>query len=142
MNGTHENRYLLEFDGVAAIAASEVTMPSKEHTPAELYVGNQPNPILVRGNFKVDDMSFKHAHALNETGNEVFRWLDDFVDGVDLSRRGARLVVLDEDGVTPVDVYELEECVPRSFKPEAHSASGTGVSMFTVTIRPTNMRKI
>lgn len=142
MQGTHENRYIIEVDGVSSVAASECTMPGKEHTPFELAIGNQNFVFLGRGNIKVDDMSFKHAHALNESGNDLFRWLDDFTEGVDLSRRTVRMVVMDEAGVTPVDVYELQECVPRSFKPEGHSASGTGASMFTFSLRPTQMRKI
>lgn len=141
-DGTHEGRYLLEIDGVAAIRASEVTMPSKEHTPVELYVGNHPNPTLSRGNFKVGDLTFKHATALNQTGQELFQWADDYMDGVDVGKRGARFIVMSEDGLSPLEEYELQECVPTSFKPETHSASGTGASMFTFGLRPTNMRRI
>jgi len=142
MQGTHEGRYLLEIDGVSSIRASEATMPGKDHTPFELYVGDQPNPLLGRGNFKVDVLTLKHAHALTQAGEELFRWADDFMDGVDLSRRGARFIVLDESGQSPVAEYELQECVPTSFKPETHSASGTNASMFTFALRPTNMRLI
>jgi phage tail-like protein len=142
MEGTHEGRYLLEIDGVTAVRASEVTMPGKDHTPVELYVGNQPNPILVRGNFKIGDMTFKHATALNLAGEELFQWADDYMDGVEVGKRGVRFVVLSEDGFTPVEEYELQECVPTSFKPETHSASGSGASMFTFGLRPTNMRRL
>lgn len=138
--GTHENRYILELDGVAAVAASEVTMPGKDHTPFELYVGNRSNPILGGGNFKIGDLSFKHAHALNQAGTELFQWMDDYTGRIDLSKRNARLVVMDEDGQTPVAEYEMTECVPTSFKPEAHSASGTNASMFSFSLRPTDMR--
>jgi hypothetical protein len=132
--GTHENRYLIEIDGIGQIRASEVTMPGKEHTPVELYVGNQKNPLLLLGNFKVEALTIKHASALNETRSQYSQWLDDFLAGIDLQRRTARMVVTDEDGVTPV-----EECVPTSFKLETHSASGTGASMFTIGLRPENM---
>jgi len=142
MEGTHEGRYLLEIDGVTAVRASEVTMPGKDHTPVELYVGNQPNPILVRGNHKVDALTFKHATALNQTGEELFRWADHYMDGVDVGKRGARFIVLSEDGVSPVEEYELQECVPTSFKPETHSASGSNASMFTFGLRPTQMRRL
>jgi len=138
--GTHEGRYLLELDGVAAVSASEVTMPGKEHSPVEIYVGNQRNPILVGGNFKISDLTFKHASALNEAGRELFAWLNDFLSGIDMSRRGARFIVMDEAGETPLDEYDLIECVPVSFKPETHSAAGTGASMFTFALRPTDMQ--
>src|SRR6266700_278102 len=106
--GTHENRYLLEIDGITAVSASEVTMPGLEHTPVELYVGNRPAPFLVRGQFKVSDLTFKHASALNLIGDELFTWIRAFIDGLDMNRRTARFVVMDEDGVTPLDVYELQ----------------------------------
>ncbi|HKO43332.1 MAG TPA: phage tail protein [Pyrinomonadaceae bacterium] len=142
MEGTAEGRYLLEIDGVSSIRASEVTMPGKEHTPVELYVGNQRNPILVSGNFKVDALTFKHAHALNQSGEELFRWIDGYLDGVDQTKRGARFIIMDEGGSSPLEEYELQECVPTSFKPETHSASGTNASMFTFGLRPSNMRRL
>lgn len=140
--GTRENRYLVEIDGISQIRASEATMPSKEHTPVEFYEGNKPNPNLLLGNFKVEDMTFKQAHGLNETESQVSQWLDDFVDGVNVTRRGARMIVLSEDGATPIAEYELQRCVPRSFKPEPHTASGTNASMFTFALRPENMVKV
>lgn len=142
LKGTHENRYLFEIDGIGTLRASEVTMPAKDHTPVELYVGNEPNPRLLRGNFKVDDCSIKHASALSEVTSQLQQWLDDFTSGLDLSRRTARMIVLDEDGTTPIDEYEMQRCVPRSFKLETHSASGTGASMFTMVLRPEDMVKI
>lgn len=138
--GTHENRYVIEIDGVPVIAASEMTPPDKSHTPVEIYTGNNPMPQLSRGNSKIGDFSIKHAHALNQAGSDLFQWMDDYADGVDNSKRTARIVVMDEDGVTPVDEYELQDCVPTSYKPEAHSAGGTNASMFSFTLRPSNMR--
>jgi len=137
--GTHENRYLIEIDGIGQIRATEATMPGKDHTPVELYLGNEKNPLLLLGNFKVEALTIKHASALNETRREFSQWLDDFLAGTDLQRRTARMIVLEEDGQTPVDEYELQECVPTSFKLETHSASGTGASMFTMGLRPENM---
>jgi len=139
--GTHENRYVIEVDGVAAIAASDMTPPSKDHTPVELYVGNNPLPVLSRGNSKIGDFSFKHAHALNQAGAELFQWIDDYVGGLDTTKRNARIVVFDEDGEAIVDEYELQECVPTSYKPESHSASGNNASMFSFSLRPSNMRR-
>jgi len=139
--GTHENRYVVEVDGVSAVAASEMTPPSKDHTPVELYTGNKPNHTLSRGNFKIGDFSFKHAHALNQAGADLFQWMDDYTDGIDNTKRTVRIVVFDEDGQTPVDEYELQDCVPTSYKPESHSASGTNASMFSFTLRPENMRR-
>jgi phage tail-like protein len=140
--GTHENKYNIEIDGIADCRSSEVTMPSKEHTPAEIYEGNKPSPSLVAGNFKVEDVTVKHAHGLNETEAQMSQWLDDFVSGVDMSRRSARMIVFAEDGREPIAEYEMRRCVPRSFKPEPHNASGTGASMFTFVFRPEDMVKV
>lgn len=137
--GTHENRFLLEIDGVTAIKASEVSMPDVEHTEVELYIGNQANPLLHRGNFKVGELTFKHATAVNETGRELMNWFQDFIRGDDTTRRTARFIVLDEDGLTPIDEYELQNCIPKRFKPETHNAGGTGSSMFTFGLRAEDM---
>lgn len=132
---TSENRFLLEIDGIGTIRATEVTMPDKEHTPFELYVGNKPNPILGRGNFKVNEMTFKHATALGQVTRELSQWVDDYTSGIDVAKRGARFIVLDEAGISPVDTYELRDCVPTRFKAETHGAANTNASMFTFGLR-------
>ncbi len=139
---TSENRYILEIEGFGTIYASEVTFGGKEHTPAELYIGNQPNPILVRGNFKVNELTFKHAHGLGSVANDAAQWVDDYVDGIDVSKRGGRFIVLDEAGITPLDTWELRGSVPTKFQPETHGASNTNASMFTLGLRPENMVKL
>ena len=138
-HGTHENRYILEIDGFDQILSSECTMGDKEHTPFELMVGNNPDAMLGRGTRKTADTTFKHAHGLNNVAQAFSQWLDDFADGVDLERRNGRMIVMDEDGVTPMNEYELQQIIPRTFKPETHSASGTGASMFTCAIRAEKM---
>lgn len=140
--GTHENRFQVEIDGIGLIEASEMTPPNDEHTPFELHIGNEPRPRLGRGNSKVDDFTFKHASALNDVVSAFMQWLKDFQNGDDLLRRGARLIVFDEDGKTPVNEYILKRCVPRSFKLESHSAGGTNASMFTCAIRAEDMEAI
>src|SRR5436853_3597657 len=115
-----EGRYLIEIDGITSIEATEATPPSKDHSKVELHVGNRANPILLRGNFKCSDFSMKHAHSLNAAGDEFFKWLDDFVSGRNVERRSARFIVMDESGQFPAQIYEMQECVPSSFKPESH----------------------
>jgi len=139
-NGTSEGRYLFEFDGVSAVRSSEVSGVKITHEEFELYESNRPNPHLGRGHYKVDTINVKHAHALNSTGQEVFQWMSDFIRGDNVERRGARLIVLDEDGQTPVDIYELLQCVPISFAAETHTGGGKNASMFTFAIRATDMQ--
>jgi len=137
--GTSEGRYLFEFDGVTAIRATEVSGLKKTHEEFELYESNRPNPHIGRGHFKVEAVKVKHGHALNSTGQEVFKWMDDFVRGFSVERRGGRLIVLDEDGLTPIAVYEMTLCVPISFEPETHSAGGKNASFFDFSIRPEDL---
>ena len=139
---TSENRFLLEIDGIGTIRATEVTMPDKEHTPVELYVGNRPNPILVRGNFKVNELTFKHATGLGQVTREISQWVDNYTSGLDVTKRGARFIVLDEAGVTPIDTYELRNGVPTRFKPETHGAANTSASMFTFGFRAEDMVRL
>lgn len=141
MEGISQNRYLVEIEGIAQFCCSECTPPEKQHTPVELYESNKPNPNLVRGNFKISDVSFKHAYGINDAAGDCFRWLNDFSSGTNVQRRSARLMVMTEDGLTPLKTYEMERCVPLNFKPETFTASGNDPGYFTFMIRPEDFRQ-
>ena len=134
--GTSEGRYLFEFDGITAIRSTEVNGLKKTHEEFELPESNKGNPHLGRGHFKCEPIKVKHGHALNSTGEEFFQWMELFIKGDSVERRGGRLVVLDEDGISPVSIYELFDCVPISFEAETHTAGGKNASYFSFTIRP------
>lgn len=135
--GSSKGRYLFEMDGITSIRASRVQgLDVIKHTPVKFYEGNKPNANLVRGNYEVGEITVQQAEALNQTGSEFFRWIQDFVRGVNTERRGARLVVLDEDGVTPVAEYELIDCVPTSLKVEDQEAGSNDANMFTFGLQP------
>lgn len=140
-HGTSAGRFIFEFDGVSAIRATEVTGVGKTHEEFELYESNRPNPHIGRGHFKCDKIRVKHAHALNQTGQEVFGWFDRFVQtGDSVERRGGRLLVLDEDGLSPVATYQLEQCIPISFAADTQSAGGKDANFFNFEIRPEDMK--
>lgn len=142
MNGTSEGRYLFELDGVTAVRASEVSGITITHEEFELYESNRPNPHIGRGHYKCEAVNVKHAHALNGTGQQFFQWMSDFIRGGAIERRGARLIVLDEDGESPVAIYELLQCVPTKMQAESQTAGGKNASMFTFSLRPTDMQLI
>jgi hypothetical protein len=50
--------------------------------------------------------------------------------------------VLDEDGQSPVAIYELERCVPISFAPDTQQAGGKDANYFNFEIRPEDMQLI
>ena len=138
--GTSEGRYLIELDGIAAVRATEVSGLKIELDNFELYEGNKGNPSYGRGHFKVGEVTVKHAHALNQTGAEFLSWLQDFARGIAVERRGARFIVLDEDGSTPIEDYELLSCIPKMFQVESHTAGGNNPSFFTFSIQPEDMQ--
>lgn len=129
-NGTHENRFLIEIDGVTAVRAAECSGLDFEHTPAKLYESNRPNPNLVRGNYEIKEISFKQGEALNDTGTEFFQWLYDFSNGLDMSRKNCRVIVMDESGLSPEVTYNLSACVPTKQGPESLNAGGTNAHLF------------
>lgn len=137
--GTSEGRYLFEMDGVTAIRSSEVTGVSLNHEEFELHESNKANPNIGRGNYKCDKIKVKHGHALNSTGVEVFTWMKDFVEGTNVERRNARLIIMDEDGRTPVSTYTLRGCIPISFLVDTQTAGGKNANYFNFEIRPEDM---
>jgi phage tail-like protein len=139
--GTAEGRFLIEIDGITAIRASEFSGLGFKHTPVKIHEGNRPNPNIVRGNYEVNEASFKHASAVNQTGREYLDWMEGFARGQNTERRGCRVIVLDEAGQSPVDIYDLQDCAPTEFMVESHSASGTNGSFFTFKLMPEDFRR-
>ena len=132
--GTHENRFLIEIDGVTAVRAAECSGLDFEQTPAKLFESNKPNPNLVRGNYEIKEVSFKQGEALNGTGDEFFQWLFEFSNGLDLSRRNCHVIVMDEDGLSPFAIYALVKCIPVKMGPGNLNASGTNASLFNFSL--------
>ena len=140
--GTANSRFIVELDGVASISSSEVSgLEMLKHTPAKLNIGNRPNPMLVRGNYEVGEVTVKHASAINGAGNEFFQWLRDFARGASVERRGARVLQFDEDGRTIVDTYELRRCVPTSFKAEDKKGGSNDPDFYTFGLLPEDSEK-
>jgi hypothetical protein len=137
-----EGRFLVEADGVTAITATEATVGGLKHTPHKHQPGNQPNPTLGRGNFEVEEMSFKHATAVGAAGAQLRQWLMDYARGLTVQKRNFRFIVMDEAGRVPVETTELLDCVPTLYKPEPHTGSGTNVSQFSFSLLPTDMRVV
>ncbi|MET0626567.1 MAG: hypothetical protein ABW250_26770 [Pyrinomonadaceae bacterium] len=135
-----DSRYLLELDGFGPIAALDVTMPTKTHTPVEYQPGNVAEPELVRGNTKTEELTLKHAHGVGNVAENFARYFDDFIDGLRTDRLQGRFLVMDESGLVVQQTYEIQDAVPTQFKPEQHTGTGTGVSSFTIGLRPSRFR--
>ena len=137
--GMSAGRYLFELDGITAIRASDVSGIKKIHEEFEIYESNRPNPIIGRGHFKCETITVKHAHALNGTGQEFFRWMQDFITGAKVERRSGRCIQLDEDGLTPIKTWELMECIPISIEQETNTGGSKEGNYFKFAIRPTDL---
>ncbi len=140
--GTNEGNYLIEIDGITAVRAMKVSGGKVNHTPTLTSEGNKPNPHVARGTYEIDELSVQQASALNNTGREFFLWLFGFIKGVSLERRGFRLVILEEDGQTPVEVWDYSGCVPVSIQPDDRSARGSNSASYTFTLKPSDVSPI
>jgi phage tail-like protein len=141
-NGTAEGFYLVEIDGISAVKCSEASGLKFDHSEFELSESNRANPHVGRGGYKISEVSFKHGHALNSTGHEFFQWLREFAKGQSVERRTVRVIVMDEDGQSPVMTYELEKCIPKSFEQETLTAGGNNAAYFKFSVRPEDMQVI
>lgn len=137
-----ENRFLLELDGFGPISALDATMPGKTHTPVEHQPGNQAEPELLRGNTKTEELTLKHAHGVGNILAEFTAYFDNYIDGLRTDKLQGRFLVMDESGLVVQETYELQDAVPTQLKPEQHTGTGTGVSAFTIGLRPTRFRRL
>ena len=130
--------FLIEIDGVSVAQSQEVELGEKKNEPYEIYVGNSDLPIVGRGKSKVEECTVKQAYGLNNEASEMSQMFDDWVRGVDMTKRTVRIIQLDDDGVTSIRTHEYTECVPTSWKPMGKKAESKDAAMFELKFRPTD----
>lgn len=138
-DGTSAGRFIFEMDGVAACRASEVSGVGVKHEPFKIGVGDQANPILGRGNFECEEVTVKHAHALNSAGGEIFNWFGDYIRGDRTDKLSMRLIQLGEDGKQTEAVWELVDCAPTAFSQETNKGDSSDASYFTLKFKPSDL---
>jgi phage tail-like protein len=135
-----KNRFVVEILGVAKCLATKVDgLESIKHTPAKLMVGNRPNAIVKRGNYEVGEVTVSHAEVIEGdagAGAELFEKTRAYVKGEDVEPFDARVLLMSEDGATPVKSYELFGCVPTSFQNEGLDAGSNDFAMFSFKFQP------
>src|ERR1041385_1448179 len=120
----NKNSFLVEIDGVTQISASKVDgLEAIKHAPSKLMRGNIPNAEHNRGTYEVGEITVTQAIDDGAVAAEIFEWLRSYVKGEDVTKRGARVIQLDETGATPVKSYECLKCVPTSYAHENFDAS-------------------
>jgi phage tail-like protein len=134
--GANEGNFLVEIEGIASVRAMNVRGGKITQTPTLTPEGNRGNPHVGGGNYEVDDITIKQATALNQMGIEFFGWLYGYIKRINFERRTVRVIELDEDGATPIHVWEYTNCVPVSIEPDDRSARGQNAASFTIVIKP------
>lgn len=132
---TSKNRFLLEIDGITAVVATEATPPGFKHTAVKYQPGNQANPTHFRGNYEIEEFTFKHARAVGAQGRELVRWLMDFARGLVVVKRTVRFITMNEAGRTPVEVWECRDCVPMMYKPDEGNGTSNDVATFSFSVQ-------
>jgi hypothetical protein len=77
-----------------------------------------------------------HAESVGLAGAELFEKLRAYVFGEVVEKFGARVMVMSEDGATPIKSYEFLNCVPTSFKNDGMDAGSNDHAMFTFAFLP------
>lgn len=139
MAGISSARFLVEMDGVSIMDASEVSGIGLKHEVVKIAVGSRANPHLARGNYECEEITLKHAHALNSAGFELSLQFDSFIRGLDVGKPTFRLIQLGEDGFETVAIWEAFECVPTMFSQESNKADSNDAAYFTLKFKPTDL---
>lgn len=137
-----EGRFILEIDGVPAVVAMEATPPGKKHTATKYQPGNQRNPTILPGNYEIEECTFKHARGIGQVGLTLVDWLDGVSSGEFIEYKTARFITMDETGRTPIETWEMTDCLPTMYKPDNVSGTGTGVASFSFSLQPTDARRL
>lgn len=132
---TSKGRFLLEIDGITALVATDATPPGFKHTPGKYQPGNQSHPTHFRGNYEIEEFTFKHARAVGTQGRELVRWLIDFAEGLNVVKRTVRFITMDETGRTPVETWECRDCVPTMYKPDEGTGSSVDTALFSFSVQ-------
>ena len=138
-----ENRFAVEIDGIPEFRATKITGGGEKHEALKTRVANNPYPLIGRGNFEAEEIDITIPSGKYDTAIRALqKWVDDFADGVDTNYRSGRYIVFDDNGRTPLETYELRDCVPMSIKPDDKSADGNNTATVTIVLTPTKVRRI
>ncbi len=135
---TNVGNYLIEVDGVAVCLAQEVETGGIKHEPVTIYRGDQPNPVMGRGKFTVEEVKIKQARGISSADSQFSTMFQNYVRGIDMTKPNVRIVTLDEDGITPIATDDYTECVVTSFVPDGKKAEGKEADHFTIAFKPTD----
>ena len=132
-----KNQFVVEIEGIPSFRATKVDgLDVLDHTPSELPRGNQPNDELGPGKYKVGEVKVTVAEADVEIKLAVSAWHRNYVKRTDVTKRGARVIVMDDAGVTPLTTYELHRNTPTKFAGDGLDAGSSEPAYFSFAFRP------
>jgi len=138
----NKNQFIVEIDGITRIEATKVDgLEAFKHTPSKLNTGNRNRAIYGPGNYEVGVVTVNHAEAFGQTAREVFEWHRNYHKRIDLGKRNARVIQLDDDGATPAAEYLLTECVPVDYKHDGLDATSSDPGFITFSFQPDDSQR-
>ena len=137
--GASAGYFLFEMDGVTFARASEVSGIGLKHEVVKIGVGDQANPILVRGKYEPQEVTVKHAHAINNTADEIFSYMRNYIKGFRTDKLNMRCIQLAEDGFSTLQIWEMIECVPTEFSNEGNKGDSKDAAYFMFKFMPSDV---
>jgi hypothetical protein len=138
-----ENRYSVEIDGIPAFKATKITGGDEKHEPVKVTVGNDPYAKLGRGNVAPEEVQITIPSGLYDGAIKALAaWLVRYNDGQDTTPKSGRYMTYDDRGKTPIETWELRDCVPIALKPDDKNGDGTNAATVTLTILPEKVRSL
>lgn len=115
-------KWLLEIDGIDAMLIQEVTLPDVDVNVIELGRGVNQTNIKVPGKKKVGTLKCKKLIPTDAVEAWAYLWLNAAMKS---PRAGyakfAFLILLADDGITPIRKYDLGEIFPMKISTESLS---------------------
>ena len=133
--GTPEGNVLVEIDGIDDFSATRVSGGVERNSVLSIGEGNSPYQHKVRNTSEVDDLTIEVSIGRYENAMEQLRaWRRDVRDGINVVRRNARRIIMDETGRTPLNTITYADCLIVSISPNDQSARGDAAATVTIVL--------
>ncbi len=106
-------KWLIEIDGVDAFLIQECTLPEVEQGMFEINRAVNEENMKIPSKRKISNLTCKKLIPTDEVETWAYSWLDEVNEGNRAAyAKFANVILLAEDGITPVRKYDLGEIFP------------------------------
>lgn len=106
-------KWLIEIDGIDAFLIQECTLPEVEQSTFKVRRAVNEENMKIPSKRKVGNMTCKKLIPTDEVETWAYDWLDAVNEGNRaVYAKFANIILLAEDGVTPIRKYDLGEIFP------------------------------